>query len=516
MPPPPHCRGAAEAAAAVAPLQPPTGIWSAKTVLTPAQRLRYLLLLAALAGFLLWDYKVALALLNFAACAFYGFAVFYKARCVTASLFRPADLKVAPAEIAALPDAELPAYTVLVPLYKEANIAARLVTALGQLDYPPAKLDVQLLVEAEDTETASACRRASLPPHIRLVIVPDGQPRTKPRACNYGLGQARGELLVIYDAEDRPEPDQLKKAALAFRRLPPAVACVQAKLNYYNARQNWLTRFFALEYSVWFDLFLPGLTRLGGPLPLGGTSNHFRTGILRQLGGWDPYNVTEDCDLGIRLARKGDRTVVLDSTTWEEANSRLWNWVRQRSRWVKGYLQSHFVHTRGFLEPWRDLGLRGGVGFLTSVGGQVITQLLNPLYWGILIAWCLHPWQLIYLDRGADGRYGAWSVLSWVFFGIGLLLFLANFLLIGVNLVACARRRWWFLAPYALLAPFYWALISFAAWKGVLQLLWKPFYWEKTVHGLDGLPTASPADSAPAPTAAPGPAKLLPADETPR
>ncbi len=482
--------------------------WSAETVLTGTQKLRYLLLLGALVLFIVWDYKIALTVLNFVLCAFYAFTVWYKARCVTASLFHKPDLAFTPAEVGALQPAELPVFTVLVPLYKEANIVGRLLTALGKLDYPADKLDIKLLVEVDDIETAAACRRIGLPAHIELLVVPDGTPRTKPRACNYGLEKARGDLLVIFDAEDRPDPDQLRKAVLAFRRVPAEVVCLQAKLNYFNARQNWLTCFFALEYTVWFELFLPGLHRIHAPIPLGGTSNHFRVEPLRRLGGWDPYNVTEDCDLGIRLARCGFRTMILDSTTWEEANSHFWNWVRQRSRWVKGYLQTHWVHTRGAGEPWRDLGVRGSLGFLFTVGGQVLTQLLNPFYWLILAAWCVWQWRLVYFDLAPHGGYTLWSKVSWVFFGLTLLLVAANLLFILINAAACIRRRWWFLLPYALLSPIYWAMISLAAWKGVLQLAWNPFYWEKTVHGLDdadagGSPDLPGANNPAAPVVAP-------------
>lgn len=474
------------------------GVWRASTVLTAAQIARYLAAAAAVVLFILWDYKIAFTTLNFIVCGFYAFTVFYKARCVTASLFHKPDLHYTPEELAALTPAELPVYTVLVPIYKEANIVGRLVAALNRLDYPAEKLDIQLLVEVDDDETVAACRKAELPGHIRLVTVPDGFPKTKPRACNYGLTQARGELLVIFDAEDRPEPDQLKKAVLAFRRLPADVICVQAKLNYYNAVQNWLTRFFALEYTVWFDLFLPGLHRIHAPVPLGGTSNHFRTAALGRLGGWDPYNVTEDCDLGIRLARMRCKTMILDSTTWEEANSGLWNWVRQRSRWVKGYFQTHLVHTRGTLEPWRELGIRGTLGFYFTVGGQVLTLLLNPVYWVVALVWLWFRWPLVYFDRTPHGAYTVWSQVSWVFFALTLFLLAANLLFIFINLAACCRRRWWFLIPAALLSPLYWAMISLAAWKGCLQLIWNPFYWEKTLHGLDDHAAGPETAAAPA------------------
>jgi cellulose synthase/poly-beta-1,6-N-acetylglucosamine synthase-like glycosyltransferase len=277
------------------------------------------------------------------------------------------------------------------------------------------------------------------------------------------------------------------------------VVCLQAKLNYYNPDQNVLTRWFTLEYTAWYDLFLPGLNVMQMPIPLGGTSNHFRIEALSAIGGWDPFNLTEDCDLGVRLYRKGWRTLVLDSVTWEEANSQLGNWIRQRSRWVKGYIQSHFVHARSNLKTIRELGPKGYFSFMMTVGGLSATLLLNPIFWvtgaiylGLGVTHAagitdLGPWQLRYYDRVADvpgSPLTVWSELSIAFWVAAVGLVAANAVFILINLLACARRGLWNLALYALLSPLYWALISIAAWKGFLQLFSKPFYWEKTVHGL--------------------------------
>ena len=228
-----------------------------------------------------------------------------------------------------------PIYTILVPLYREEAVADKILKNLSQLDYPKDRLDVKFLLEADDPGTLEVLEREGIPEWCEALVVPDAQPKTKPRACNHGLERARGEFLVIFDAEDRPEPDQLKKAVLAFEEYElgsgKEVVCLQAQLAYHNASQNLLTRWFAIEYNVWFQRYLNGLHRLGGPLPLGGTSNHFRMQPLREMGGWDPFNVTEDCDLGIRLHLQNYRTATLESTTWEEANSRVGNWLRQRS-----------------------------------------------------------------------------------------------------------------------------------------------------------------------------------------
>jgi cellulose synthase/poly-beta-1,6-N-acetylglucosamine synthase-like glycosyltransferase len=286
------------------------------------------------------------------------------------------EQRVTEKEIEELKDEDLPIYTVLVPMYKEPEVAQKIARTVTQLNYPLEKLDVKLLLEEDDVPTRAKIDEVfdQLPKCVEVIVCPkvsSHEPRTKPRACNHGLAKARGKYLVIFDAEDQPENDQLKKSIVVFQRLEKAgksrVACLQAKLNYFNARQNALTRFFTLEYTNWFDLYLPGLHALWAPIPLGGTSNHFRTDILQQVGGWDPFNVTEDCDLGMRLARRGYSTEVLDSTTWEEANCRIGNWTRQRSRWIKGYVQTHLVHSRESYVPT----------LLLAVGFYMLCRVLN-------------------------------------------------------------------------------------------------------------------------------------------
>jgi hypothetical protein len=246
-----------------------------------------------------------------------------------------------------IPDAELPIYSVLVPLFREGAILPDLVRALSNLDYPAAKLDVILVLESIDLGTQRAVAQLDLPGFMRVVIVPDSSPRTKPKALNYALPLARGEYVVVYDAEDVPEPDQLRGAFALFRGNERLV-CVQARLNVYNPRACWLARQFALEYSALFDVTLPALVKMGLPVPLGGTSNHFPRRVLQQCGGWDPYNVTEDADLGIRLARWGGRTAVLRATTWEEAPVRFGSWLRQRTRWHKGWMRP----VNNYLDPY--------------------------------------------------------------------------------------------------------------------------------------------------------------------
>ena len=298
-------------------------------------------------------------------------------------------------------------------------------------------------------------------------------PRTKPRACNYAMPFALGEFTVIFDAEDRPEPDQLRKAVAAFRAASGNVACLQARLNFYNANENWLTRMFALDYALWFDYLLPGLDRLNIPMPLGGTSNHFRTAALRAIHCWDPYNVTEDADLGIRLARVGLRVRTLDSTTFEEATNSLGNWLRQRSRWLKGYMQTWLVHMRSPLALLRNAGFGGFVGFQLFVGGTFLSALINPVLWAIFVA--SKVFGVFIFSAPLSGAATHISVFSLV---------AGNSLFTYLAMLGPFRRGWLELTPYGLTAPIYWLLISCAGARALWQLIVRPWHWDKTVHGL--------------------------------
>lgn len=363
----------------------------------------------------------------------------------------------------AAPGDDLPVYTILVPLYRETAVLHSLARALLALDYPRALLDIKLVVEADDAETAQACRALEGP--FEVIAVPASLPRTKPKAVNFALRFARGDHVVIYDAEDRPEPDQLRKAVAAFRDLPQTVACLQARLAFYNAYEGgWLTKLFALDYGLWFGMLLPGLERLGVPIPLGGTSNHFRAPLLREIGAWDPFNVTEDADLGIRISQRGWRVAMLDSTTFEEAPSRVDVWIKQRSRWLKGYMQTWLVHGRGTRALIRHTGWRGFLSFQLFIGGAVLSALINPLLWAIAIGFALFG-SHIASEVSAAGVVGS----------NGMLTFLA---------LASARRGERQLAPYALTVTLYWVLISIAGYRALWHLLIKPFHWEKTAHGL--------------------------------
>jgi cellulose synthase/poly-beta-1,6-N-acetylglucosamine synthase-like glycosyltransferase len=431
------------------------------------------LLLAAVAGTVLnWQFTLSL-LVAVANAAFLGAVGFKLVACVVGAIAGPSDGWEALHAEAERDDRRLPDYTVLVPVYREANVIGGLMRNLAALDYPSEKLEILVLLEADDEETIRAARAARPPSTVRLVVVPDAQPKTKPKACNVGLFLARGDLLVIYDAEDRPEPLQLRKAVAAFERAGERTVCVQARLRYWNASTNLLTRMFALEYGYWFGIMLPGLDRLRLPIPLGGTSNHFRIDALRKLVGWDPHNVTEDADLGLRAAVEGYRVGVIDSDTDEEACAEVRPWIRQRTRWIKGYMQTALVHTRSPSRLVAQVGVRDAMGFLLLIAGTPLTFLLAPVMWVGTAAWyAFGEPHLPLVDSGA-------------FWTIALInLVIGNGIMIALNLLGAIRDHGWRSAHFALLNPFYWVLHSIAAWRALVQLIHKPFYWEKTPHGL--------------------------------
>jgi cellulose synthase/poly-beta-1,6-N-acetylglucosamine synthase-like glycosyltransferase len=375
-----------------------------------------------------------------------------------------------------LVDVEWPKYTILCPLFRETEVVAQFVQAMLSLDYPTDKLEILVITEPDDLETRQALCRIQLPNHFKILTVPAGQPRTKPRACNYGLLHATGEYVVIYDAEDIPDSLQLKKAVLTFARHGPHVACVQAKLSYYNTSQNLLTLWSTIEYSLLFELTLPGMQQVGFPLPLAGTSNHFRAESLRSLGAWDAFNVTEDCDLGLRIARYDLTTVMLDSTTFEEANSKVRNWLRQRSRWIKGYIQTYLVHTREPFFYLRFGSLRKFLSLHLIIGGKTAVLFINPLMWGLLVVYLLFP------ENFSDAYHRLFPTPIF-YAGIVCLIF-GNFLHIYTHVIGCIKQNRPDLIKYSVFIPVYWFMASIAAFLALVQLLLKPHYWEKTQHGL--------------------------------
>jgi len=374
-----------------------------------------------------------------------------------------------------LADRDLPVYSVIVALYREAASIDALLSGLERLDYPAEKLDVIFAVEADDKETraAIAARKTRLP--LTVIPVPASGPRTKPKALNVALPFARGPFTVIYDAEDRPQPDQMRRALHAFHNAGDELACVQARLCIDNTRDNWLTGLYTAEYAGQFDVFLPGFAALRLPLPLGGSSNHFVTATLREVGAWDAHNVTEDADLGMRLARFGYRTAVIDSTTYEEAPSRIGPWLRQRTRWLKGWVQTWLVHMRRPRQLLRDLGVAGFLSFQLIVGGNVLAALVHPLFMVGMIYAAVSGDSMWRSDSGSD-------TLLATFYGTTVLAgYLTSAFLGWIGLM----RRGLLTSAWALIfTPVHWLLLSLAAWRALWQFAVAPHRWEKTEHGL--------------------------------
>jgi cellulose synthase/poly-beta-1,6-N-acetylglucosamine synthase-like glycosyltransferase len=394
---------------------------------------------------------------------------------------RHIDIKVTDHQVKVVEDRSLPTYTVLAPMYKEPEVLPHLAHAIRELDYPLSKLDVKLILEEDDVETIRVAREQGLEGIFEIVRVPTTFPKTKPKALNYALNFSRGEYVTIYDAEDRPEPDQLKKAVIAFRQSPSNTACVQARLNYFNPDENWLTRMFTLEYSLWFDFYLPALEALRIPVPLGGTSNHFRMDVLRKVYAWDPFNVTEDADLGVRFTQLGYHVSVINSTTYEEANTHAGNWVRQRSRWIKGYMQTYLVHMRNPAKLYRSLGHAGFWGFQSFIGGTIVSTLAAPFLYAMYALWLLTQTQVMDL------------IFPPVLLYISLFNLLAgNGYLIYITALGAFKRHNYRLIPWALTVPLYWLMMSVAAYRALWQLIHKPFFWEKTTHGITKHAAAHP------------------------
>jgi cellulose synthase/poly-beta-1,6-N-acetylglucosamine synthase-like glycosyltransferase len=382
------------------------------------------------------------------------------------------EIHITPTQLQSLDRVQLPTYTIFCPLYKEHAVLSQFTEAMQNLDYPKDRLQVMLIFEEDDAQTIEIARQMPLPDYFEIHVVPHGKPKTKPKACNYALKQARGKYCVIYDAEDVPESDQLKKAILAFLSLPESVICVQAKLNFYNARQNILTRLFTAEYSLWFDLILSGLHAIQAPIPLGGTSNHFKTSFLAEVDGWDAFNVTEDCDLGMRLVKKRYRTAVIESVTYEEANSNFQNWFKQRSRWIKGYMQTILVHLRDY---HRFQGTHK-FSFILVVAGKIFSFFINPLMWFLtFLYFALHQTFGPIIESFYPSQIYYIAIISAVF---------GNFLYTYYYVLGLAKRQLWHIIPFAIFVPLYWLAMSAAAYYALYKLLTAPHHWYKTQHGL--------------------------------
>ena len=374
-----------------------------------------------------------------------------------------------------LADVDLPVYTVLVPLHREAPVVPRLLPALCALDYPPDKLDLKLLLEASDRETIAAVERHPLAHRFDVVMVPKIGPLTKPKALGVGLTLARGDLVTIFDAEDRPDADQLRRAAGVFAAAGQDLACAQARLATDHAGDTWVTAMFALEYAMLFDAMLPWLARHRLPFLLGGTSNHFRKSALLAVGGWDPFNVTEDADLAVRLARRGYSSTVIASTTHEEAPLEVAAWLKQRSRWYKGWLQTALVHGRDLAGLARGVGIEGLVALALQLIGALVTVVAYPLSWFLVAGYSFGA-----LPFGPDGTFVGdlrFALVATAFFG--------GQAAMALLALAALRLRPSAIRPLALVwLPLYWWLHAFALVLAVVDLVRRPHFWAKTEHGV--------------------------------
>jgi glycosyltransferase XagB len=443
---------------------------SAKQRLSPGQKLVAGLLLVALVLLLALDcISLVTGLLQLAAGLFFLMVVILRGLCMM-------PLPTGPGVVAPLlAEDDLPVYTVLVPLFRETTVVIKLMEALSRLSYPRDKLDIKIILEEQDRPMHVAIKALDLPSYFDVIVVPTGKPQTKPRALNYAVQFARGTLVTIYDGEDVPDPNQLLLAAAQFAVADDDMACLQASLDFFNATENWMTRHFTSEYAALFRVVLPTLAAYGLPLPLGGTSNHFRLSALDAVGYWDAFNVTEDADLGIRLARHGYKSGILHSTTLEEASTELGNWMKQRRRWLKGFLQTWLVHNRDPFLLARETGFSGFMAIQAMTLGVFASALLHPLLLALAL-WNFLPENVVRM-----GETYAGSLIS----GFSLALLLAGYISAiatsGKGLKQIGASGW---TSILATIPLYWMLSSVAAWMALWDFVVAPHHWHKTRHGL--------------------------------
>ncbi len=443
---------------------------SARIVLSGSQGFAAGCCLAAMIALLLATPQITLTVLHLVLSFLYLGALLLR----LAALAHDKHHRHAPQDAMNRDESDLPTYTVLIALYREADVAGQLVRSLERIDWPPSRLDIKLVCEGDDLETIAALEALSLKPQFEIVRVPPCEPRTKPKALTYALCAARGEFLVVYDAEDRPHPLQLREALQRFRTSPFQLAVLQAPLVITNAQHSVFSALFALEYSALFRGLLPMLADYRLPLPLGGTSNHFRTSVLKEAGGWDPFNVTEDADLGLRLFRKGCHAGMLKRQTLEDAPTCLRIWLGQRTRWYKGWMQTWLVTMRDPPAHVRDMGWRGALVFHLLIGGMLVSALLHPLLIALL-GWGIHI--------VVTAPFPAWALLQHPLIAIDLVNIVGSYiLLVRLGLSSMTEherrrvgRRW-------AAIPAYWMMTSLAAWRAANELRTKPFFWNKTPH----------------------------------
>ena len=373
-----------------------------------------------------------------------------------------------------------PIYSILLPVFmEEKEVLTQLLEAIYNLDYPKEKLQVLLILEAIDEDTINNVKQINSKLNYQLIIVPDFNPRTKAKACNYALNFVQGEYVVIFDADDIPSPDQLQLAIDRFKNEDPKLACLQAKLNYYNADENLLTRLFSLEYALLFDKLLPSLSQNNYPLPLGGTSNHFRTDALKSLKGWDIYNLAEDAELGIRLAINGYKTETIDSYTAEESPVTIWAWIKQRSRWLKGFIQTYLLYLQKGNNLTEKIGARKSfISMHFMLGLSTLSLLITPIMaiFGLLVV------------NGYTSIDNEINILILTCAGLSAVLWIVSNVYQSIKTIKSSTflKNMSTLKKIILIVTFptYFILHTIAALYAVLDLIRRPFYWSKTKHGL--------------------------------
>lgn len=372
-----------------------------------------------------------------------------------------------------LPDwRKAPRYTILIPLYHENTVVPDLLSALSRLEWPRSKLEVKLVCEADDKETQDAISNQFVPKWVEVIAVPASQPRTKPKALNYALQVSTGDIVCVYDAEDRPHPKQLIEAWQQFSTSGSDLACLQAPLVIGNFAENSLTRLFAFEYAALFRGILPWLSRNGRIFPLGGTSNHFRRAALEDIGGWDPYNVTEDADIGIRLLRHGYRMSTITRPTIEDAPANFEDWLKQRTRWYKGWIQTWLVHNRSPLALYREIGAESFVFGQILFSGMIVSALVHPAFVFMIAD--------LFVQYLSGVHMGGLRLTLAIVDTSNIVLAYSAFLLLGYRTLIAYEKPGFF--RLAARTPLYWLAISLAAWRAVYQLVANPFLWEKTPH----------------------------------
>lgn len=412
-------------------------------------------------------------LVAFGVSILYVFLMLFKLKMMQQSIAHAAR-EYSPAELASMSDEELPVISIMIPLYKETEVIPQIFKYLNDFDYPVEKLDIIFILESTDTETMQGFLAMNPPAHFKALLSPDVQPKTKPKALNVAFKMAKGDVLVIYDAEVLPERDQLKKACLAFKQ-NPSVMYLHAKMDVYNAGYNLITKLYTAEFSYFYQFFFPGLVASKFPLPISGHSTFFRREVITRVGAWDGYNLAEDCDIGIRIFRKGFGSgMMLESHTWEQSTTTVSTWVRQRTRWVQGFIQTSIVQLRYPLLLKKELkSWRNFFAFLILVPGNVVLVILNMLQWAMFLFWNLT--SAPFLQVAYNGAVLYVAMTSFV---------LGNFLFVFFAIYSLYARKHYAIAPWGLLTFAYWFLHGFATIRAAIRFFFYPSKWDKTSHSV--------------------------------